>query len=114
MRHLTRRFAATAAATAVLAGATVLAAPAASAAAPGAEFRYGALTCRAMEGLPDYDGLLACEGTQAGYWRAKVKCTLSFSTYYGNWQNNQYGGEYYSISDSNCFWGVSDVSLSTT
>ncbi|GAA1288030.1 hypothetical protein [Saccharothrix xinjiangensis] len=113
MRHLTRRFATAAAVTAVLTGVTIVAAPAASAVAPGSEFQQGALTCRALETMVDYDGILACEGTQTGYWRAKVRCTLSVSTYYGNWQNNQYGGDYSSTANSNCFWGVADISFST-
>ncbi|QFZ19075.1 hypothetical protein [Saccharothrix syringae] len=112
MRHPTRRFATAAAVAAVLTGATTLAAPAASAVTPGAGFQYWSLNCQTWE-TAGGDGTLACTGTQAGTWRAKVKCSFGF-TYYGNWQHNNSGGTWYSTADSNCYWGVSDISLTTS
>lgn len=109
MRHFTRRLA-TAAAT--LTGVAILAAPAASAVTPGADFRHWELTCHTWDSASG-DGYLRCSGTRPGMWRAKVKCSFGF-TYYGNWQHNTWGGSWESTADSNCYWGVSDISLTTS
>ena len=109
MRHLTRQLATAAAVAATLTGASLAAAPAASALAPGTSFQFGALSCKALA-TADGDGVVECTGVQGSTWRAIVKCKWGF-TYYGNWQNNYLGGTTRSRADSNCFWGVEDVTV---
>ncbi|MGZ3145264.1 hypothetical protein ACVDFE_25350 [Lentzea chajnantorensis] len=109
MRHLTRRLATAAAVAATLTGVSLVTSPAASALAPGTLFQYGALSCKALAAA-DGDGLVECTGQQGTNWRSVVKCTWGL-TYYGNWQNNYLGGTTQSRADSNCFWGVADVTV---
>jgi hypothetical protein len=109
MRHLTRHLATAAAVAATLTGTSLVAVPAASALPPGTSFGYGALRCKALA-TADGDGVVECTGQQDHYWRAIVKCTWGF-TYYGNWQNNYLGGTTRSRADSNCYWGVEDVTV---
>jgi hypothetical protein len=111
MRHLTRRFATATAVAAVLTGAAAVAAPAASAVPPGTSFGYGTLICQAVA-LAGGDGQVGCTGEQNRYWRAKVTCTWGF-TYYGSWQNNLNGGTLYSVADSNCLFGVADITVTS-
>ncbi|QFZ18344.1 hypothetical protein [Saccharothrix syringae] len=112
MRHLTRRSATAAAVAAALTGAVTVAAPAASAVTPGTSFLYGALSCQALV-VSGNDGRVTCTGTQQGNWRAKVKCSAGF-TYYGNWQSNFQGGTRSSTADSNCFWSVEDITITSS
>ena len=110
MRHLTRSLATAAAIAATLTGVSLVTAPAASALAPGTSFQYGALSCKALA-TSDNDGVVECKGEQGHNWRALVKCTWGL-TYYGNWQNNYLGGTTSSRADSNCLWGVADITVS--
>ncbi|KOV87910.1 hypothetical protein [Nocardia sp. NRRL S-836] len=112
MRHLTRRLATAAAVAATLTGVALVAAPAASALPPGTSFGYGALSCRTLA-TTDGDGVVECTGVQGNNWRAIVKCTWGL-TYYGNWQSNYLGGTTRSRADSNCFWGVADITVSSS
>ncbi|SDG49445.1 hypothetical protein SAMN05216553_108335 [Lentzea fradiae] len=111
MRHLTRRLATAAAVAATLTGISLATAPAASAMPPGTAFQYGALSCKTLA-YADGDGAVECNGLQGNTWRSLVECSWGFS-YYGNWQNNYLGGKTTSRADSNCFFGVEDVTISS-
>ncbi|MEU1280276.1 hypothetical protein [Streptomyces sp. NPDC005805] len=97
---------------AAVAGTLFVSAPTASAVAPGGGFNYSTLRC--TTGASGGDGILSCQNKLDGIiWRAAVKCANNpFTIYYGPWRSNNTAALQTSVADSNCWWGVADVTIS--
>ncbi|MFJ2061363.1 hypothetical protein ACIOMM_36470 [Streptomyces sp. NPDC087908] len=110
--RFSKRVISTAVTTAAIAGTMIVSAPSASAVAPGGTISYSTLRCTTT--VSAGDGVLNCRNKLEGViWRASVKCLYDpFFIYYGPWRANLNSNVQTSIADSNCLFGVADVSIS--